>query len=79
MLLQVLPEIGLGLGLTLCMGLLILVIIILVIAFFLKMLIQFLPATLLAILVYIFTRSFLWAGVTFLAVAFVLSVVDWAR
>ncbi|MFP3872610.1 MAG: hypothetical protein ACOCTR_04095 [Candidatus Natronoplasma sp.] len=71
------PLLGLGLGI--CLLLLILVVIVLIIAFFLKMLIQFLPATLLAILVFIFTRDLLWTIITFVAVAFVLSVVDWAR
>ncbi|MFP4001170.1 MAG: hypothetical protein ACLFSM_08655 [Thermoplasmata archaeon] len=79
MILQAIPELGLGAGLAVCAALLILVIIILIIAFFLKMLLQFLPATLLAILVYIFTRNLLWAGVVFLVVAFILSVIEWMR
>ncbi|MBS3782154.1 MAG: hypothetical protein KGY66_07310 [Candidatus Thermoplasmatota archaeon] len=59
------------------MGILVLVVIILIIAFFLKMLIQFLPATLLAILVFIFTGDLFWTAIAFLTTAFILSVVDW--
>jgi len=64
---------GLGAGFAVCMGILVLVIIILVIAFFLKMLIEFLPATILAVLIYLFTNDIFWSVVAFLIVAFILS------
>ena len=70
---------GLSIGLAVCIGILVLIIIILVIAFFLKMLIEFLPATILAVLVFLFTGNFFWAIIVFLAVAFILSIVDWLR
>ncbi len=69
----------LGLGAIICIGILILVVIILVIAFFFKMLIQFLPATLLAILVFLFTRSFIWAVIAFVGTALILSLIDWFK
>lgn len=69
----------LGLGAAICIGVLILVIIVIIIAFFLKMLIQFLPATLLAILVFLLTKNFIWAILAFVGTAFVLSLIDWLR
>ncbi len=74
MMLQIFPISGLGA--MICFGLLILVVVVLVIAFFLKMLIEFLPATIIAVLVYLFTKSLFLAIVVFLAIAFVLSLVD---
>ncbi len=67
-----------GLGILACIGLLILVIIILIIAFFLKLLIAFLPATIAAILVFLFIGPF-WAVVTFLVLALILSIFDRRR
>ncbi len=69
----------LGLGAAVCIGILILVVIILIIAFFLKMLIQFLPATLLAILVFLLTGDLLWAVIAFVGTALILSLIDWLR
>ncbi|MBS3817234.1 MAG: hypothetical protein KGY76_06695 [Candidatus Thermoplasmatota archaeon] len=69
----------LGLGAAICVGILILVIIVIIIAFFLKMLIQFLPATLLAILVFLFTGDLIWAIIAFVGTAFILSLIDWVR
>lgn len=62
-----------------CIGILVLVIIILIIAFFLKLLISFLPATLLAVLVFIFTRNLFWTVIVFVVVALILSIVDRRR
>ncbi len=67
------------LALPICVGILILVVIILVLAFFLKMLIEFLPATILAVLIYLFTGSLFWAVIAFLAVAFILSFANSMR
>ncbi len=64
---------GLGADLAVCMGILVLVIILLMIAFFLKVLIEFLPATILAILIYLFTADLFWSVVAFLIIAFILS------
>ncbi len=68
-----------ALGALLCIGILILVVIILIIAFFLKLLIAFLPATLLAILVYLFTGNLFLTIVAFVVVALILSIVDRKR
>ncbi len=67
------------LGLVICAGILVLVIIILIIAFFLKLLIAFLPATLLAILVFLFTGDLFLTIVAFVVVALILSIVDRKR
>ncbi|MGM0405899.1 MAG: hypothetical protein ACQEQM_07150 [Thermoplasmatota archaeon] len=69
------------LGSSICIGLIILVVAIIIIAYFLSVLIEFLPATLVAILVYIFTGSLLWTIVAFVAIALlmVLSRGSWKR
>ncbi len=69
----------LGIGIEACIGLLVLLVVILIIAFFLKLLIAFLPATFLAILVFLLTENLFWAAIAFLATAFVLGVIDWVR
>ncbi|MFW6040718.1 MAG: hypothetical protein ACOC85_02665 [Thermoplasmatota archaeon] len=63
-----------ALGSTLCIGMLILVILIILIAYFFSLLIEFLPATLIAILVYIFTGSFLWAIISFIVIALLMTM-----
>ncbi len=69
----------LGFGLAVCVGILILVVIILLIAFFLSMLIEFLPATILAVLVFLIWGDLFLAVIVFLVVAFILSIVDRKR
>ncbi len=71
-LLQVsIPE----LGSSICIGLIIIVVAIFVIAYFLSLLIEFLPATIIAILVYLFTGNFIWAIIAFVAIALLSSFV----
>ncbi len=69
------------LGSSICIGIIVLVLAIIIIAYFLSVLIEFLPATLVAILVYIFTGSFMWTIVAFVAIALimVLSRGSWKR
>ena len=69
-LLVTIPE----LGSMICIGIIILVLVIVLIAYFLKLLIEFLPATLIALLVYIFTGSFLWAVVSFAVIALMMTM-----
>lgn len=67
----------LGLGIMACFGILLLIIFIMVLAFFLKLLIAFIPATLLAILVFLLTGgSLFWAAIVFLVVALIMSIFD---
>ena len=71
-LLQVsIPE----LGSSIFIGLIIIVVAIFVIAYFLSLLIEFLPATIIAILVYLFTGNFIWAIIAFVAIALLSSFV----
>ncbi len=72
--LQMFPTAGLGAAI--CFGLIILIVVIMVIAFFFKMLIEFLPATILAVLTYLMTDRLFLAVIVFLAVAFLLSLID---
>ncbi|MFP4001432.1 MAG: hypothetical protein ACLFSM_08490 [Thermoplasmata archaeon] len=52
-----------------CIGLIVLAVIIFLFAYFLSLLIEFLPATLLAILVYLFTGNLIWSIVAFVVIA----------
>lgn len=67
--LQTIPT----LGSPLCIGIIVLVLIIFLFAYVLSLLIEFLPATLLAILVYIFTGDLIWTIVAFLVVAMIMT------
>ncbi len=69
-----------GIGATLCLGLIIILIIILILALFFSLLIEFLPATILAIIVFFITGGDLFlSAITFLLVAFVMSLIRWFR
>ncbi|MEF8874703.1 MAG: hypothetical protein V5A88_08570 [Candidatus Thermoplasmatota archaeon] len=68
--LQAIPA----LGSVLCIGIIILILVIVVLAFFLSLLIEFLPATLIAILVYLFTGNLMWTVLVFVVIALLMSL-----
>ena len=73
-------SLWMGLGATLCFALIIIIIIILVLAFFFSLLLEFLPATVLAIIVFLITGGDLFlAAITFLIVAFIMTLIRWFR
>lgn len=69
-----------GFGATVCFALIIILIIVLVLAIFFSLLLEFLPATILAIIVFLITGGDLFlSAITFLLVAFVMTLVRWFR
>jgi len=63
-----------SLGSSTYIGIILLIIFIILLAYVLKLLLEFLPATLLAILVYIFTADLLWTFGAFLMISFLMTL-----
>ncbi|MFO7791586.1 MAG: hypothetical protein R6W73_01205 [Candidatus Saliniplasma sp.] len=63
----------LGLGIIACVALLILILIIFVIAVFFKMILEFLPATAAAVLIFLITDSIIYALGAFVIIALIMT------